>query len=346
MFSKTTVWAAALLPAFAISIAARDQRSGGAHDHGSVHAAGGMPLMAGLGDRHHPITTMTPLAQLPAVTGASNRVHADSDAAPAEIRFGSVRLDTNLRLSYAETGSPGGDPVILLHGVTDSWFSFSRLLPLLPETAHVYALDQRGHGDSDRPQSSYAPRDLAQDVVAFMNTKGIARATVVGHSMGSYVAQQFTVVAPARVARLVLIGSSTTPRTINDFAALDEQVQALTDPIPVTFIREFQQSTVHAPVPSAFMDRVIAESRKAPAHVWRAAFAGMRATDAPTELSQHRIPTLILWGDRDQFMPRDEQDALIAQHGTAQLRIYSETGHAPHWERPEEVARDIAEFLR
>lgn len=45
-------------------------------------------------------------------------------------------------------------------------------------------------------------------------------------------------------------------------------------------------------------------------------------------------------------MPRDEQDALIAQHGTAQLRIYTETGHAPHWERPEDVARDIAEFLQ
>lgn len=179
-----------------------------------------------------------------------------------------------------------------------------------------------------------------------MKAKGIARATVVGHSMGSYVAQQVAVVAPARVARLVLIGSSTTPRTVNDFAALDEHMQTLTDPIPVTFIREFQESTVHAPVPSAFMDRVIAESGKVPAHVWRAAFAGMRATDAPTELSGHRIPTLILWGDHDQFMPRDEQDVLTAHYGTARLRIYSETGHAPHWERPEDVARDIAEFLR
>lgn len=309
MFSKATVWAAALLAAFATSTAAQEQRSAAPH-------------------------------------GASNGVQVDSDAARANVRFGSVTLDTGLRLNYAETGSPGGDPVILLHGVTDSWYSFSRLLPLLPAPLHVYALDQRGHGDSDRPQSSYAPRDLALDVVAFMKAKGIARAAVVGHSMGSYVAHQVAAVAPARIARLVLIGSSTTPRTINDFAALDEQMQALTDLIPVTFIREFQESTVHAAVPSAFMDRVIAESGKVPARVWRAAFAGMRATDAPTELSQHRIPTLILWGDRDAFMPRDEQDALIAQHGTAELRIYSETGHAPHWERPEEVARDIAEFLQ
>lgn len=304
MFWKTTVWAAALLPASAISIAAQ------------------------------------------AVTGASNGVQVDSAAARANVRFGNVMLDTGVRLNYAETGSQDGDPVILLHGVTDSWFSFSRLLPLLPATVHAYALDQRGHGDSDRPESSYSPRDLAHDVVAFMDATGIARATVVGHSMGSYVAQQVAVVAPARVARLVLIASSTTPRTINDFAALDEHMQALTDPIPVTFIREFQESTVHATVPSAFMDRVIAESGKVPAHVWRAAFAGMRATDAPTELSQHRIPTLILWGDREALMPRDEQDGLIAQHGTAQLRIYSETGHAPHWERPEAVARDIAAFLR
>lgn len=63
MFWKTTVWAAALLPAFAISIAAQEQRSGGAHDHASVHADPDMPLLAGLGDWHHPITTTTPLAQ-------------------------------------------------------------------------------------------------------------------------------------------------------------------------------------------------------------------------------------------------------------------------------------------
>ncbi|MGH7577079.1 MAG: alpha/beta fold hydrolase, partial [Longimicrobiales bacterium] len=136
MFWKTTVWAAALLPASAISIAAQ------------------------------------------AVTGASNGGQVDGEASRADVRFGNVMLDTGVRLNYAETGSPGGDPVILLHGATDSWFSFSRLLPLLPAVVHAYALDQRGHGDSDRPQRDYAPRDLAQDVVAFMNAQGIARATV------------------------------------------------------------------------------------------------------------------------------------------------------------------------
>jgi pimeloyl-ACP methyl ester carboxylesterase len=179
-----------------------------------------------------------------------------------------------------------------------------------------------------------------------MNAQGIAHATIVGHSMGSYVAQQVALAAPKRVARLVLIGSSTTPRTIIDFNELNRQMQALRDPVPTEFIREFQESTVHAPVPAEFMDRVIAESARVPARVWREAFSGMAATDAPKGLAQWRIPTLILWGDHEPLMPRSEQDALMALFGTAVLHAYPEAGHAPHWEWPADVARDIAVFLR
>ena len=66
-------------------------------------------------------------------------------------RFADVRLSTGVRLRYAEAGDPAAPPVILLHGYTDSWFSWSRVLPPLAARHRVYALDQRGHGDSDRP---------------------------------------------------------------------------------------------------------------------------------------------------------------------------------------------------
>ncbi|MGH8064004.1 MAG: alpha/beta fold hydrolase [Candidatus Entotheonellia bacterium] len=87
------------------------------------------------------------------------------------LRFTDAHLTTGVRLHYAEQGDPADHPVILLHGYTDAWVSFSRVLPLMAPSYHVYALDQRGHGDSDRPASGYTMRDLAADVLAFMETE-------------------------------------------------------------------------------------------------------------------------------------------------------------------------------
>lgn len=127
------------------------------------------------------------------------------------LKFDDVHLPTGVRLHYAEQGDPAAQPLILLHGYSDSWFSYSGVLTGLARNYHVYALDQRGHGDSDRPATGDAMADLAADVIAFMDVKGIERATIVGHSMGSFVARQVVAAAPERVARLVLVPSTTAP---------------------------------------------------------------------------------------------------------------------------------------
>jgi non-heme chloroperoxidase len=261
-------------------------------------------------------------------------------------RFADVRLTTGVRLRYAEQGDPAGTPIILLHGYSDSWFSFSRVLPLIPASYRVYTLDQRGHGDSARPASGYTMREFAADVLAFMDAKGLARATLVGHSMGSMVAQQVALAAPERVARLVLVGPATM-NLVHNAAVLElkQAVESFTDPVPAEFVREFQVSCVHRSLPTDFMDRVVAESLKMPAWVWRAVMAGLLDADHPTPLGDSGIPTLILWGERDAFFPRAEQDSLAAVLGAAPLKVYPETGHTPHWERPAEFVRDLEEFI-
>lgn len=260
-------------------------------------------------------------------------------------RFADVSLPTGVRLRYAEQGDPAGHPVILLHGYTDSSFSFSPVLPLLDESYRVYALDQRGHGDSDRPAGGYALRDFAADVLAFMDELGMESATLVGHCMGSLVAQRVALVAPQRVARLALVSSMTTARNIEGLAELRQAVEAFDGRVPADFARDFQTGTVHARVPEGFMDGVVAESLKVPARVWRATLAGLLTDEHTSRLGLIRAPALLLWGERDALLRRAEQDRLAAALADADLKVYPETGHSPHWERPEPFARDLEAFL-
>ena len=263
-------------------------------------------------------------------------------AQPPELRFGEQPLATGVRLHYAVQGPADGEPVVLLHGLTDSWFSFSRVLPLLPERHRYFALDLRGHGDSDQPTADYGMRHMALDVLAFMNAQGIERFAVVGHSMGSLVAQQLAALAPERVTRLVLMASAANG---DGLAPFDTMVQALTDPVPEAFIREFQLSTVYVPLPDAFLARVIEESSKVPARVWRGVMTDIMAFQVPPRLARVTVPTLIMWGDRDVTFPRAQQDALRARIPHARFLEFPEVGHALHWERPEPVAADLAAFL-
>ncbi|HEX5635125.1 MAG TPA: alpha/beta fold hydrolase, partial [Gemmatimonadales bacterium] len=118
----------------------------------------------------------------------------------------SIELRNHLRLQYVEQGDPAGTPVLLLHGVTDSWRSFEPVLPHLPSSLHAFALTQRGHGDAARPPAGYATRDFAADIADFLDAVGIASAVIVGHSMGSTHALRFAIDHPERASALVLAG--------------------------------------------------------------------------------------------------------------------------------------------
>ena len=263
----------------------------------------------------------------------------------SRLHFATTQLASGPQVHYAAQGDPDGQPILFLHGYTDSWFSFSRLLPLLPTHYRAYAFSQRGHGDSERPDCCYEVADLVADVVAFLEAVGVERATVVGHSGGSFTARGVAEAHPWRVARLVLIGSAVTPLK-QETRELQAAVHTLEDPVPAEFAREFQASTIHVPLPEAFFERAVAESLKLPARVWKSALDGLLAVDDTADLGQITAPTLLIGGERDGFFSRQEVEALAAAIPGARLLVYPETGHAVQWERPERVANDLDTFAR
>jgi non-heme chloroperoxidase len=255
-----------------------------------------------------------------------------------------IRVANGLRLHYAVQGNPSREAMVFLHGWPDSWFSFSRVLPLLPAGHCVYAVDQRGFGDSERPRDGYAIEEFASDVAAFLDAVGVERVTIVGHSFGSFVARRVAVAHVARVARLVLIGSG-----VSAVNKVTREVQAamadLPDPVPEAFAREFQAGTAYVPLPDEFYNQLVRESLKLPARLWREVFDRLLAFDDRDELHKITAPTLLLWGDRDAIFPRKDQDGLVGAIRGARLKVYPETGHCPNWERPQEVAADLIAFM-
>lgn len=257
-----------------------------------------------------------------------------------------TQLPNAVKLEYVERGRSDGVPVVLLHGITDSWRSFELVLPHLPDSMRVFAVSLRGHGNSDRPAAGYEPDRYASDLAGFLDKVKVKKAVIVGHSMGSMVAQRFAMLYPDRTRGLVLMASWPTlqgNQTVHKFYS--DWISSLDDPVDPTFARDFQMSTVVRPVPQAFMDSVVNESLKVPARVWRAAFMGLLQNDYSAELGKISAPTMILWASKDAYCTREDQDALVARIRGAQLVVYEGAGHGLHWEDPQRFAIDLAAFV-
>jgi pimeloyl-ACP methyl ester carboxylesterase len=235
---------------------------------------------------------------------------------------------------------------VLLPGLSDSWRSYARVLPHVPASIRVIAVSPRGHGDSDKPESGYRTTDFSADVADLLLQLGVTRAIVAGHSSASLVTQRFAIDHPERTAGIVLEGSFVTLRGRRDLEdVVASTITPLVDPIAPDFVRTFAAGTIVRAVPSSFMDSMVRESLKMPARVWREAFAGLLLDDHTLELRRISAPTVLIWGDQDGLIGREQQDALIRSIPGSRLVVYSGTGHSPHWEDPERFAADVVAFV-
>jgi non-heme chloroperoxidase len=255
-----------------------------------------------------------------------------------------LTLSNGVTLRYLEQGDPDGVPLVLLHGYTDSWQSYARVLPLIPRRFRVIAVDLRGHGGSDRPTTGYGIPDMADDVVRLLVALDVDDAHLVGHSMGSFVAREVVRRTPRRIQRLVLVGSAATAMN-EGTQQLFDLIETFDEQIPLDFIEEFQRSTFARPLPADFLAGVMAASGAVAPRVWRGAAEGMRQFDDVRRLRQLRLPTLLVWGEEDQVFKRRDQEALLDAIPGSRLVSYRATGHAPHWEVPESFVADLLGFI-
>jgi len=261
------------------------------------------------------------------------------------IRLNKIRLNTGISLNYVESGNPDGNPVLFIHGFPDSWNSFRLVLNRLDPKFHAFSVDLRGFGDSDRPASGYTITDFAKDAVEFLDSLKLKKTVIVGHSMGSFIAQTIALRFPERVDKLVLIGSAASAWKNPVIDEVLSEVNKLKDPIDKDFVTEFQKGTIHGDVSVDFFNSVISESLKAPAFVWKQSLTGLAYENHQNELGGIKQPALIVWGAYDSIFTMGDQTNLLSALPRAALKVYKNSGHSPNWDNAVELTKDLEEFF-
>jgi pimeloyl-ACP methyl ester carboxylesterase len=130
---------------------------------------------------------------------------------------------------HCAEGPPNGPPLVLLHGLSRDWRSFSVLLPELPRHFHVFAVDLRGHGASSHVAGSYRISEFAQDVTEFVRTRFPSGAAIFGHSLGALVAMHVAANGNCVVKALILGDTMITPENFRRslYAPLFRQLHEL-----------------------------------------------------------------------------------------------------------------------
>lgn len=248
-------------------------------------------------------------------------------------------------LAYVEMGNPAGTPLLLIHGYTDNSRSWSLLAPYLqPESHRIIAVDLRGHGGSDAPACCYGIDSLASDMHGFLRALGIARADVVGHSLGSMTALALAAFHPEQVDHLVLVSTSVRPGA-GPGSWLWDNVTTLGFPLDPDgqFMRDWYWNP--NPVPADYVDRERAESAAVPRQVWLGVLRGLAIADLAPIAPLVTAPTLVFWGDKDPLFDAEHQRGVHAALPAATYRTFAGFGHNMFWETPEQVGDAIDTFI-
>lgn len=272
------------------------------------------------------------------------------DLRPLDAARHTVALPDGITLGYVQMGNPHGVPVVLIHGYTDSDLDWAPLVPYLSQDFRLVIVDLRGHGESSKPECCYSRLDFAYDVKLLLDALGIARADIVGHSLGSIVAQTFAEFWPQRTQRVVLISSTGGPppgaqprKPQFDYAAAIRRLREPIDP-DSAFMKEWWASP--KPVDPQFMRRQRRNAAAIPLQVWLAVLdQGLVDSDLQRTLPRLRAPTLLIWGSADPIMEPAVRRTLRRALPRAKVVTFPGLGHNPFWEDPRGCAAVIDDFL-
>jgi pimeloyl-ACP methyl ester carboxylesterase len=248
----------------------------------------------------------------------------------------------NVKINYIEQGA-GDEAVIFVHGMGGAVGNWRGVLERLPKEYHAFALDLRGHGQSDKP-GSYQLTQFVEDIYAFSQELGIGRFIYVGHSMGGKIGYQFAADHQDALKALVLACPSPVGVLLppDQLTAMADQVKsAFASPETARGFLE-QATNLHN---EEILNEVVSDAILAGPAVVSEEFVSFVSTDLEPQLGNIRVPTLLLAGAKDTI-PLDLQRLAANEINGCRFEVFEDDGHFLPQESPQQFVDLLTSFIK
>jgi pimeloyl-ACP methyl ester carboxylesterase len=256
-----------------------------------------------------------------------------------------------IQIYYEEKGK--GEPLILINGLAfpmDLWFA---QIEELSKDFRVIALDNRGIGRSGQPDEEYSIAMMAADAAGLLKALGIEKAHIVGLSMGGFISQEIALSYPDVVNRLVLIATAMGgTRSLELGRPFWEKAAAEIYGKPPQDVYRIDLTLMSAPGFAKrhpdVIDKAVALRMKhpQPLHAFLRQFAACNVFDVTNRAGSIAQPTMIILGQDDPIFPIPLAEDFRRTLPDAKMLVYENCGHAVLLEKPDQLSRDIREFLK
>lgn len=259
----------------------------------------------------------------------------------------------NNDIFIAEKGK--GENMILINGIAASSFTWRKIFYKLSEVFHVIAMDFKGTGFSDKPESKYSISMYTDQLLKLMIIMNLEKAILVGNSLGGEVALDFTVKYPDMVSSLILIDSAGYQENKEITSELVKAGRYKITEIILKLLttRAFTKGIIKWAVKNhSIIDNNMVEGYYRPlkdtggTEAFVSLVRNLSYTDFDfTKIKKIKKPSLIIWGKQDKWIPVSDAYKFQKAIKDSKIVILENCGHAPQEEKPEEVLRHIKAFL-
>ncbi|MPZ29476.1 MAG: alpha/beta fold hydrolase [Rhodospirillales bacterium] len=307
--------------------------------------------------RHWPIVVLFVLGALAGVA-----LWAYSPDLPAETLIARYANDRSkfidvggVRAHVREQGDPDSTPVVLIHGSMGSLHVWEGWARELSGMTRLISVDLPGHGLTGVwPRDEYTIESYADFVEVLVDTLNLDRFVLVGHSMGGAVAWTFAATRHDRVSQLILVDAAGYPRTTGD-APLPIRLARM--PVVGNIGIYFKpESLVRRSLTEVYADPAMVTPERIRRYAELQRFPGNREATLqrartqepldPTPLKRLDVPTLILWGGKDRWVPTADAFRFQNDIKGSELEIFEALGHNPMEENPKATAAAVAAFIK
>ena len=252
-----------------------------------------------------------------------------------------------------ETGDTNGQSILFIHGYTQSRLSWDKQMHSdLADDFHLLAMDDRGHGRSEKPRDAYADSSLwADDVQAVIETLELDQPVLVGWSYGGLIISDYLEThGDEHISGINLVGAISKLGTEDAMAVIGEDFTELVPGFESTDAEESVE-TLETFVRRCSYDEptdqdlyyMLGFNVAVPPYVRTGLHS--RTVTHDGDLQAVEVPTLITHGEEDTIVLPDAAEEHADFIPTAETSYYPEVGHSPFWEAPERFNRELSEFV-